>query len=80
MGFALYRLILASDGRFSYEAGFAEGGLLFRLNEDWVWAGVVQPPGTSSPPLSDTELSKESENPVTLVITLPLRNEFRLIG
>src|SRR6266403_12588 len=32
-------------------------------------------PGTSSPALSDTELSKESENPVTRMITLPLRYE-----
>ena len=31
--------------------------------------------GQSSAALSDTELSKESENPVTRVITLPLRYE-----
>jgi hypothetical protein len=48
---------------------------------NWVLATLValgaagQSLGQSSTPLSDTELSKESENPVTRVITLPLRYE-----
>jgi hypothetical protein len=45
------------------------------LNEDWVWGAIVPSLGRASPPLSDTELSKESENPVTRMITLPLRYE-----
>jgi hypothetical protein len=49
--------------------------LPFTLNEDWVWAAIVPSLVRASPPLNDTELSKESENPVTRMITLPLRYE-----
>jgi hypothetical protein len=38
-----------------------------------LWSG--QSMAQSTPPLSDTELSKDTENPVTRQITLPLRYE-----
>jgi hypothetical protein len=47
----------------------------------WLAAGLVaalwsgQSLGQSETPVSDTELSKETENPVTRRITLPLRYE-----
>jgi hypothetical protein len=58
-----------------YQAESDQPMLPFSLNEDWVWGAIVPLLGRASPPLSDTELSKESENPVTRMITLPLRYE-----
>jgi hypothetical protein len=58
-----------------YQAESDQPMLPFSLNEDWVWGAIVPSLGRSSLALSDTELSKESENPVTRMITLPLRYE-----
>ena len=58
-----------------YQAESDQTMLPFSLNEDWVWGAIVPSLGRASPRLSDTELSKESENPVTRMITLPLRYE-----
>ena len=58
-----------------YEAESDPAVLALRSNEDWVWGAIVPSLGRSSLALSDTELSKESENPVTRMITLPLRYE-----
>jgi hypothetical protein len=45
------------------------------LNEDWFWGPIIPSLGRAAAALSDTELSKEAENPVTRIITLPLRYE-----
>jgi hypothetical protein len=58
-----------------YQAESDQAMLPFSLNEDWVWGAIVPSLGRSSLALSDTELSKESENPVTRMIALPLRYE-----
>jgi hypothetical protein len=58
-----------------YQTESDQAILPLTLNQDWVWAAIVPSLGRASPPLNDTELSKESENPVTRMITLPLRYE-----
>jgi hypothetical protein len=58
-----------------YEAESDQAVLPLRLNEDWFWGPIIPSLGRAAAALSDTELSKEAENPVTRVITLPLRYE-----
>ena len=58
-----------------YEAKSESAVLPLRLNEDWFWGPIIPSLGRAAAALSDTELSKEAENPVTRIITLPLRYE-----
>jgi hypothetical protein len=58
-----------------YEAESDPAVLPLRLNEDWFWGPIIPSLGRAAAALSDTELSKEAENPVTRMITLPLRYE-----
>ena len=58
-----------------YEAESDPAVLPLRLNEDWFWGPIIPSLGRAAAALSDTELSKEAENPVTRIITLPLRYE-----
>jgi hypothetical protein len=58
-----------------YEADSDSTVLPLRLNEDWFWGPLIPSLGRAAAALSDTELSKEAENPVTRIITLPLRYE-----
>jgi hypothetical protein len=58
-----------------YEAESDSAVLPLRLNEDWFWGPLIPSLGRAAAALSDTELSKEAENPVTRIITLPLRYE-----
>jgi hypothetical protein len=58
-----------------FEAESEPAGLPLRLNKDWFWGPIIPSLGRAATALSDTELSKEAENPVTRFITLPLRYE-----
>ena len=58
-----------------YQAESDPAVLPLRLNEDWFWGPIIPSLGRAAATLSDTELSKEAENPVTRIITLPLRYE-----
>jgi hypothetical protein len=58
-----------------YEVESDPAVLPLKSNEDWFWGPIIPSLGRAAAALSDTELSKEAEKPVTRMITLPLRYE-----